>query len=177
MNTNLVAHKAEKIAESYNADKIAPFPFGKVEESHPDLKIYLSEMEEGVSGAILYDEKDSNFKILVNLKKPKTRQYFTIAHELGHYFLHQNIIKKGQFLIDGDQALSGEAMLYRMDNAPSTEIEIEANQFAATLLMPEKLVRKAWKLINNVEECAELFKVSIVAMSIRLENLKLINND
>lgn len=177
MNLDLVNQKAEEIAEKYNAEKVAPFPFKNIEEKHSDLKIYLTEMEEGVSGAIVYDDDKCHFDVLINKNKPKKRQYFTIAHELGHYFLHRDQIQKNKIMVDSDDVVSEESMLYRLDNAPSTQIEVEANRFAASLLMPEKLVKKAWELMQNVQECADLFQVSISAMSIRLENLKLINSD
>ena len=65
-------------------------------------------------------------------------------------------------------------MMFRSDNAPTTEMEIEANRFAASLIMPEKWVLKAWSELENVVECAKVFNVSVSAMSIRLERLGLL---
>ena len=56
--------------------------------------------------------------------------------------------------------------------------EIEANQFAAMLLMPERLVRSALRemrvghpLDHHVEQLARQFDVSVQAMTIRLATL------
>lgn len=176
MNFKNAINKAETIAKNYNSERLAPFPFKEIEKKHPDLKIYLSDMEDEISGAILYDKKKDEFKVTINQNKSKTRQYFTIAHELGHYFLHGEKIRKDGYLVDNDQSLSDEIILYRLDSRVDTQVEFEANQFAATLIMPEEVVRKAWKIIQNVEECARLFQVSVSAMSIRLENLNLITH-
>ena len=42
--------------------------------------------------------------------------------------------------------------------------------------MPQKQVRKAWEMFHNVEICANIFDVSVIAMSIRIEELGLIND-
>lgn len=60
--------------------------------------------------------------------EPRTR--FSIAHELGHFFLHKN--KKGVFSCTSD-----DMYLWGVPG-----IEVEANIFAANLLMPEKIFKK-----------------------------------
>lgn len=169
-----ISKQAEIIAKKYNPDSFAPFPYEKIMEDKNDLDIFLIDFngKDEVSGAIFYEKE--KFKIFVNKTKPKTRQHFTIAHELGHYFLHSEIIKSEGFIIDGDNFLDGSKILYRLDKAQQDKIETEANNFAASLIMPEELTRKVWNKVENVEECAKIFQVSILAMSIRLERLKLI---
>jgi Zn-dependent peptidase ImmA (M78 family) len=78
-------------------------------------------------------------------------------------------------IIDGDNTLDTQNMLFRLDKSTSTQIEIEANNFAAALIMPASLVQKAWQKIGSVEECARIFHVSLSAMSIRLESLHLVD--
>lgn len=114
------------------------------------------------------------FTILINETKLATRQYFTIAYELGHYFLYQEEIKKDPF-VDEDNVLDSANTLFRRDIAMFTQLETEVNNFAASLLMPADLVKKVWEKLGSVEECMQLFKVSIEAMSIRLNRLRLIN--
>lgn len=75
--------------------------------------------------------------------------------------------------------------MYRPSSGvPSNEWqEWEANEFAACLLMPERLVKEEMKKIqidyaddsNNswIEQLAEKFNVSISAMSIRISRLGL----
>ncbi|MCX6790750.1 MAG: ImmA/IrrE family metallo-endopeptidase [Candidatus Gribaldobacteria bacterium] len=127
-----------------------------------------------VSGVIFFDIPKEKFFIFINQDKPLERQHFTTAHEVGHYFLHQDIIKSKTIIIDGDDSLDGSAMLFRSDVDVATNIEREANNFAATLIMPEKFVKKAWEALKSVEECAKVFNVSVSAMAIRLEKLRIL---
>lgn len=169
-----VTKKAERIIEKYNSEGLSPFPFEKIEADKDDLEILSFSPNEDLSGVIEFDKKENKFIIFINTNKPKTRQYFTIAHELGHYFLHQEIIKEEEVIIDGENSLDGNKALFRLNNYNFTKIETEANNFAATLIMPANSVKDAWNTFKNVEECARIFNVSISAMSIRLEKLNLI---
>ncbi len=104
------------------------------------------------------------------------RQRFTIAHEIGHYILH---VKPNQSRLFVDRFVA-----YRRDdeqNKGKDTEEIEANAFAAALLMPEALVRgeitKHGYDLDDEEDVAELarrFNVSPMAMSYRLINLGLL---
>ncbi len=170
---------ADKIREQFNPDNLSPFPYRNVSDNKNDLEILLASFENdnklsGISGATIYNNDTKRFSILINEDKPKTRQNFTIAHELGHYFLHDEILKDERLIIDDDNYLDGKRTLYRLDEAKRNQIEIEANNFAASLLMPRDLVVDAWKRIGNIQECAEIFSVSAIAMTIRLERLGLI---
>jgi Zn-dependent peptidase ImmA (M78 family) len=114
----------------------------------------------------------------VNTRTSRKRQRFTIAHEIGHILLH-----KGKPLI-----VDHSVRIDRRDEVSSigTEVqEIEANSFAATLLMPREIVIEYIK--NYVEkvsssgsrisrealtaELARDFDVSSEAMGYRLINL------
>lgn len=112
--------------------------------------------------------KDGKAAIGIELDQIPQRKRFTIAHELGHFFLHREF--KNTF-VDEVFARSGE----------SNQIEREANAFAASLLMPSSLISKAidvkgWREIDDekIEELAELFNVSGISMTYRLVNLKII---
>ncbi len=164
---------AEEKIEKYNPEGLSPFPFEKIEEDRSDLNIVLISLNSNFSGVIEFNKEKNEFTIFANIDKPKTRQYFTIAHELGHYFLHQDIIKREDIIIDSENS-SGNRELFRLDFYKHTKIETEANNFAASLIMPTDLVKKAWKIFESVEECAKVFNVSVSAMSIRLEKLNLI---
>lgn len=69
--------------------------------------------------------------IYVNILDPEFRQRFTIAHEIGHILLgHEGISHRDtSYTIYKD-------LIERMN-------EVSANAFAAELLMPELLLRKA----------------------------------
>ena len=164
---------AEEYAQKFNPKRVAPFPYENVLEQCSDLDVFFLSLEdEAVSGATLY--KDGKFSILVNADKHENRQHFTLAHELGHYFLHQDLLQQEGGFIDEEKQLDGHAILYRLDDARRDIIEIEANHFAASLIMPRELVKDVWQTIGTVEECARIFRVSTIAMSIRLTELRLV---
>ncbi len=83
------------------------------------------------------EKLDDGFKITLARSYPPLRKRFSIAHELGHLFLHMG------YLIDDDKWDSvGEytdSVYYRFGH--NTE-ESEANEFAASLLMPVVEFRK-----------------------------------
>jgi Zn-dependent peptidase ImmA (M78 family) len=165
---------AEEYATKYNPSDLSPFPFENVLVDHADLKIYYTALDDSkVSGVILW--KDGEYSILINNTKPATRQHFTLGHELGHYFLHQDILKDERGIVDGDDALDGPKILYRSDDDKTTRLEVEANNFAASLIMPANLVRKAWEATLSIEECARIFQVSPIAMTVRLTKLGLVS--
>ena len=173
MDKNRVSTFADDIARQYNPEGISPFPYEKIQQDKTDLKIFLVDYKEDISGLITYIKEEETFYIIINKNKPQTRQNFTIAHEVGHYFLHKDIIKQ-EDLIDGESSLEVKT-LFRLDSTQYSAIETEANIFAASLIMPTELVKKAWETFHNIEECAKLFSVSPSAMSIRLEKLNLLS--
>ncbi len=175
MTKEEICDLAENYARKYNPDGLSPFPYEKITDDKKDLNIYVSETENNISGAILFVPEENLFRIVVNKNKPRVRQNFTVAHELGHYFLHQDIIKNNEnLLVDEESSLDGNNILFRMDAVQSSRVETEANNFAAALIMPAYLVKDAWMTLKNVDGCAKIFNVSVIAMSIRLERLGLI---
>ena len=91
------------------------------------------------------------------------RERFTIAHELGHLFLHMG------FLIDNArwEAISEyrDSVYYRYGHSLE---EKEANEFAAAFLMPKgEFIEVAQKHLEldgyNVEPLAKYFNVSVEA--------------
>jgi len=173
MTLEEIEQLAEQYARKFNPGSIAPFPYENVVAAYPDLEIVHADLEDdNVSGVMLYEKE--KFTILINTTKPETRQNFTVGHELAHYFLHKEQLKADNGIVDNDSWLDGPNMLYRADDMEKTQLELEANNFAATLLMPEDLLRRAWKAFGSIQECARIFRVSAVAMSIRLTKLGLI---
>lgn len=132
--------------------------------------------KEELSG-ILIKENDRTV-IGVNSSHPTTRQRFTIAHELGHLTLDH----KGELFVDQTVKLQGTVI--RRDGVSSQAVdrfEIEANRFAAELLMPESLIVAAVRERQEkhtdcpssvlVDDLAREFQVSSQAMEYRLTNL------
>lgn len=174
MTQDEITRLAEDLANKFNPGSIAPFPYENIVAAHPDLEIHHTDIEDDtVSGVTLFEE--GRYTILINSTKPETRQHFTLGHELGHYFLHKDLLDSSKGIVDKDIWIDVPNMLFRVDDTTGdTRIETEANVFAASLLMPEGLVRRAWEAFGSIEECARIFKVSAVAMSIRLTRLGLV---
>lgn len=122
-----------------------------------------------VSGLVL--RKGQDITIGVNTKEAPTRQRFTIAHEFAHALLHHG--EEVRFDKDFRINLRSETSGLGVDVE-----EIEANFFAACLLMPRRFLEAdpaaAVVDVENSRAVAALAKrygVSAHAMSIRLGNL------
>lgn len=132
---------------------------------------------EGSISGMLYRE-GRKVIIGVNENDGRTRQRFTVAHEIGHLTLH-----RGRPMILDHKVHENIEINMRDTTQPSTQEEVQANAFAAELLMPEPLLRdavgKAPKRIllsddDLVKHLYKLFEVSAEAMRYRLINLGLI---
>jgi Zn-dependent peptidase ImmA (M78 family) len=133
---------------------------------------------EDISGVLMTENGVSI--IGVHNDHPPTRKRFTIAHELGHYFLgHQ---RNGGFV---DTVERYYTMISFRNPASSTGEHLqerEANAFAAALLMPKDMLYQAMDSlertlnlratnINIAYDLAKKFEVSEQAMTFRLTNL------
>ena len=127
------------------------------------LNVYSSVMSK-TSGYIKYEGSSKN--IYVNSLDSVRRQRFTIAHELGHFLLHNQLLEK-----------QGGSVLYRNENRGI--LEEQANSCAAALLMPRSMVKSLFNrtslpISEKVFELANNFNVSVEAMYVRLSILGLI---
>lgn len=165
------------------AIKAPPVPVDELAEEVEGLDIQEAEEVELVaggpqvpsgvrlSGLLLPSEK----RIWVSAAEARSsagRRRFTIAHELGHWRLHAGQGKQTRAAIycRPDQVNDG-----REDLGNDMRTEAEANRFAATLLMPEGLVRRdARDHKLNVPLLAKRFGVSSTAMRLRLDVLDLL---
>ena len=107
-----------------------------------------------------------------NRDQARVRQRFTIAHEMGHFILHH----AAQNLFIDRSATS----VFHRDQSSSTgdrALEVQANQFAAALLMPSDFIAEELRnaYFRDDEEMisalAQKFVVSEHAMSLRLSRL------
>ena len=148
-----------------------PVPVKRIAEAL-GAQLRFSPLDEELSGMI-YVKKGTPI-IGVNVLHHLNRQRFTIAHECGHLVFHKEQITKE---VHVDKAFP---MLMRdsISAAGVDRMEIEANRFAAELLMPESVLTEA--LGNDpfdvddesvVRALARSFKVSPSAMRFRLGNL------
>lgn len=141
-------------------------------------KVRYRSFDGDISGLLVRSD-DGEKIVAVHSGQPKVRQRFTIAHELGHLTLH-----KGDTVIV--EHLTRRAHVSWRDGASSgaTDLEeIEANQFAAALLMPAEMVESDYWAIarRNVSDdtlvalLSRRYHVSNQAMRFRLLNLALVD--
>jgi Zn-dependent peptidase ImmA (M78 family) len=117
--------------------------------------------------AAIKKNEDKGFIIYLNNAKAGVRERFTIAHELGHLFLHMGYLldeKKWASMANND--FQDSAFFRMSDNY--TQEESEANEFAASFLMPkgEFIDIAKQNLANNhytIGPIAEHFQVSEIA--------------
>lgn len=111
-----------------------------------------------LSGAVTWT--GGRYVILVNRDEAWVRQRFSLAHEFKH-------------LLD----LPAADVLYRNRGVLTAERQREraADYFAACLLMPKTLMRRAFYNEGSRDEraLARRFQVSVQAMRIRIEQLRL----
>lgn len=94
--------------------------------------------------------------IMVNPKHIRSRQRFSIAHELGHYMLnHQSVAFSG-----------GNGYMQ------TPEEERQANIFASEILMPEHFLLHCWAIGKlNTLYISQIFDVSKQASTIAINQL------
>ena len=101
--------------------------------SHLELKLETKPMESEYSGFLVIDKG----VIVVNSRHAAVRRRFTVAHEIGHYHLHRKKENAGNVFIDRTVYFRGD-----MSSTSDHQSELEANAYAARLLMPEVLLKK-----------------------------------
>ncbi len=161
--------RAEQLLVKARIDA-APVPVEQV-ANHLGIKVESTDLGEDCSGVLV--RKHNRAVIGVNWAHHSNRRRFSIAHEIGHFVLHKDdtYVDKGYRVNFRDlEAGSG-----------TRKEEIEANAFAAALLMPEEWVRDAFKQQpfdltedDSLEALAKKFEVSTQAMTYRLIKLQLI---
>lgn len=173
MDAKQIIEKAKEVLQN-SGIKEYPVKIIKLCEQ-AGIRVYQEYLPENVSGFIVIQEEnfgkyDFNRIISVNRRDSVARRRFTVAHELGHYYLHRD--QKNQLYAHRDAGQSGQ-------------IETEANIFASNLLMPEKMVKQAIDYLDYDEggslpdtlkilTVAHEFNVSRDAATVRLKQLKII---
>lgn len=153
-------HQSEALALPVNLDRVV---------ERLGLSLNEKPLENEYSGFLAVKEKT----IVVNLHHPPARRRFTIAHEIGHYQLHRRSEDIPVFI--------DRAVYHRKESVAGVDhfMEMQANAYAAGLLMPEALLDEyledhpALDLEKpaDIKTLAEEFEVSRPAMEFRLINL------
>lgn len=142
------------------------------------IEIKLDKVDDDLSGFIVRDRLGKKAIIGANKSHHPHRQRFTIAHELGHFLLHEG------YTVHLDENLGALRVNLRNSESARGEDtdEKEANLFAAELLMPAAFLRadlheKDLDLLADnafIERLAKKYKVSSQALTFRLAYLNYI---
>ncbi len=151
-----------------------PVNLFKIAESL-NIEIISKPSEDDLSGFLFRDFAKNQTIIGVNQNHHPNRRRFTIAHEIGHFILHNY---EGFHF---DSSNENYLLKLRKKNSRVTnkEEEREADIFAAQLLMPKEFVIRDVLTLespdllfdDNIPKLARKYKVSVRAFTIRLENL------
>ncbi|BAS67849.1 ImmA/IrrE family metallo-endopeptidase [Bathymodiolus septemdierum thioautotrophic gill symbiont] len=113
-----------------------------------------------LEGALVANEYKTEGVILINNSKEagtKERQRFTLGHEIGHFMIPRHGHKMSCSISDMSTTNKDE------------KIEIEANDFASKILMPDQLFCKGSLFdnpsIENIKKLAVIYGVSFAACS------------
>lgn len=126
----------EKVKEILEKNKISdvPVPVERIAKSC-GARVSHDFLEGDLSGFLYIAHNQA--VIGVNTHHSHTRQRFTIAHELGHYLLHNQ-----QEQIHIDHEFRARFRRNNLSSEGTDSKEREANLFAASLLMPEEFLEK-----------------------------------
>lgn len=155
-NFHLAKSRADELTASYSTP---PIPVLEIAERNGVNVVFadFGKHNEVVAGFCDFGAA----KLFVNAKDIRTRQMFTMAHELGHWLLHRDV-----FLADP----SRYPVLPRFqEGEPGNVFEQEANAFAANLLVPSRLLTPV--KASPVSALADIFGVSRTMMEFRLRHV------
>lgn len=155
----------------YAGVRKAPVDVFKLALAYADvLEKQLPDSISGMLVPIPEAKRNKKHAIVVNAEHPEVRKRFTVAHELGHLLLHD---------YQTPHADTGFKIRFRANREYDGTIaeEIEANQFAAELLMPASMILERVHELdleyadgddNALKELALEFNVSLRALQIRV---------
>lgn len=160
-NINMARRHGELKAKEmgFNSFPVDPFQIAETE----DITVEPKKPDQvGVSGGIIFHNDNVGIFYATNIESEGYRR-FTVAHELGHYFLEghpEEILKTAPIHISKAGFTQG-----------TSSIELEADHFASGLLMPSRLVGPALGSnpvgLEGIRKLSDLAECSLTASAIR----------
>ena len=122
-----------------------------------NINIYREDID--MDGCLIC--KNGKAAIIVNSNK-FSREKFSIAHELGHFFIPHH-----QELMFSCYDVGNSSIITKIEN------EKEADEFASELLMPEHLIKNYAEEVSlsKIKDAANSFETSLQSTAIRLIKL------
>ena len=124
-----------------------------------DLEIVYEDID---ADGILVRQVDRNLMIVKDhMDSYEARQFYTIAHELGHFYLPWH--RKNSYICNKEDMHNFQSM---------EEIEHEANRFASELLMPDPQfssdVKRSDLIMSDVMALSNKYQTSLTSTAIRM---------
>lgn len=158
LSYDAIAHYAEEVARNHNLHGDGAADLMTLVRSLGG-RVETSESFFGEESLRIHGRRDFTI-ILPALTSPR-RDRFTIAHELGHYFVH--------YLADDDARREGHPEK-TFTRGGRDRAETQANVFAASLLMPKEAFKAAHERYgDDWDALARHFGVSPRAAEVRAE--------
>lgn len=174
------AERLGLLARKYFGGPQAYAPRPDVEKLARDAGIRVERLPLEAHGALLAKDEKGRFTIVAVIPQATCEMTarFTLAHLLGHYFMDvQPLIARGDWQVSGYREVTCPLKRYAgqmeavAQNAVMQQRELKADTFAASLLMPRGMVRKAMEKLGEVEKVAAFFSVTRGCLARRLSDL------
>ena len=163
---------AEQIVKDLRITKPPVNPFRVIRSEKRRIKAFGDDFGDSFDGRLEYQRP--HFLLFYNTKydawphdgEHHPRVYFTVAHELGHFFIasHHNYLKQG-----------GRPHGSRSEFVSDNNSEREADAFAAGLLLPSFLfkpkINTGELTYDRLEDIAHEFRTSLLSTVIRAVRL------
>jgi hypothetical protein len=151
---------------------VDPLAIARTEE--PLLRAGGRNLGNRYDGKLEYHRRENRFLLFFNTKydsmlspgEHHPRARFSICHELGHYFLdhHRAYLMRG-----------GKSHRSTSEYLTGLQVEREADAFAASLLLPTRLVRpivnQGELSVERIDQISKVFGASLVSTAIRCVRL------
>ena len=120
-------------------------------------------------------------EFLATQENQEHRLYFTLAHEIGHWYLQRKdaYVDSGQQSLFGDDTVKSNLNLKRKKLVTEEDwLEWQANYFASCILMPKRMFANEYIKLQNrgifeiISELSKTFNVSEEAVTYRIKEIK-----
>lgn len=158
-----IKEKVDEILIEYDMYKKAPIDVLKICAQNSIEVQVVKFKDKNVCAAIhKSNDKIDCYEIFVNYLQSPLEQRVSIAHELGHYYLHKDILNK-EMLVD----------MYKKFSSREEKEEKEAEYFARCLLLEEYSLRTLLAKVDDINDIANIFKVPINFLEERIKEISL----
>lgn len=148
------AHLISSYEGKYGVNSVAT-PVDSIAEHYLGLTVDVLEMEGDILGCIDIHNKAISINQSLdpfNNENMVGRYNFTLAHEVGHFLLHKELVRPVMPNLFGEGIIEQPKNILCRTSEYKEDIEWQADYFAAALLMPINRIKEQWALfMGNTE--------------------------